>query len=99
MACAGPNCFLTGVGHEYEPALNNVNKFILPRMCVSRRRLPAGLNSNGISADAAVAKAGIAEDDIDEGFISLASPKNVADFVGKLGHLRVWGREPGVKMK
>ncbi|MBR1235783.1 catalase [Bradyrhizobium sp. AUGA SZCCT0182] len=44
-------------------------------------------------------KAGIAEADIDEGFISLASPRDVAGFVGKLGQLRVWGREPGVKMK
>ena len=40
------------------------------------------------------AKAGIAEADIDEGFISLASAKDVAGFVGKLGQLRVWGREP-----
>jgi catalase len=45
------------------------------------------------------AKAGIAEADIDEGFVSLASPKDVAGFVSKLGQLRVWGREPSVKMK
>ena len=44
-------------------------------------------------------KAGIAEDDIDEGFIALASPKDAAGFIGKLGQLRVWGREPSVKMK
>ena len=45
------------------------------------------------------AKAGIAEADIDEGFISLARPKDVAGFIEKLGQLRVWGREPSVKMK
>jgi catalase len=44
-------------------------------------------------------KAGIAEADIDEGFIPLATPKDVAGFIGKLGKLRVWGREPTVKMK
>jgi catalase len=44
-------------------------------------------------------KAGIAEADIDEGFIPLAAAKDVAGFIGKLGKLRVWGREPSVKMK
>ena len=44
-------------------------------------------------------KAGIAEADIDEGFVSLARPKDAAGFIGKLGQLRVWGREPSVKMK
>ena len=45
------------------------------------------------------AKAGIVEADIDEGFISLARPKDAAGFIEKLGNLRVWGREPSVKMK
>ena len=44
-------------------------------------------------------KAGIAEADIDEGFVPLASAKDVAGFVKTLGKLRVWGREPSVKMK
>ena len=44
-------------------------------------------------------KAGIAEADFDEGIIALASSKDVAGFVGKLGQLRVWSREPRVKMK
>ena len=45
------------------------------------------------------AKAGIVEADIDEGFISLARPKDAAGFIEQLGNLRVWGREPSVKMK
>ncbi|WKA27955.1 catalase [Bradyrhizobium roseum] len=45
------------------------------------------------------AKAGIAEADFDEGVIALASPGDVREFVGKLGQLRVWSREPRVKMK
>jgi catalase len=44
-------------------------------------------------------KAGIAEADFDEGIIPLASTKNVAGFVESLGQLRVWDREPKVKMK
>ena len=44
-------------------------------------------------------KAGIAEADFDEGVIALASSKDVTGFVGKLGQLRVWSREPRVKMK
>jgi catalase len=44
-------------------------------------------------------KAGIAEDNHDEGFIQLTSPKHATRFVGELGKLRVWGREPSVKMK
>jgi catalase len=51
------------------------------------------------AATSLFAKAGIAEADIDEGFITLASAKDVAGFVGKLGQLRVWDREPNVKMK
>jgi catalase len=44
-------------------------------------------------------KAGIAEADFDEGVIPLASAKDATSFVGKLGQLRVWSREPRVKMK
>jgi catalase len=44
-------------------------------------------------------KAGIAEADFDEGVVALASSKDVAGFVGRLGQLRVWGRESRVKMK
>jgi catalase len=44
-------------------------------------------------------KAGIAEADFDEGVIALNSSKDVTGFVGKLGQLRVWDREPRVKMK
>jgi len=44
-------------------------------------------------------KAGIAAEDMDEGFVSLGSAKDVRGFVGSLGKLRVWGREPNVKMK
>ena len=44
-------------------------------------------------------KAGITEADYDEGIIPLTSAKSVAAFVGKLGQLRVWDREPKVKMK
>ena len=43
-------------------------------------------------------KAGIAGD-LDEGCMPLTGAKDVAAFVGSLGKLRVWGREPGVKMK
>jgi catalase len=44
-------------------------------------------------------KAGVAEADFDEGIIPLASAKDATGFVGKLGQLRVWSREPRVKMK
>jgi catalase len=44
-------------------------------------------------------KAGIAEADFDEGIVPLASAKDATGFVGKLGQLRVWSREPRVKMK
>jgi catalase len=44
-------------------------------------------------------KAGIAADDYDEGCIALTSSKDAASFIGQLGKLRVWGREPNVKMK
>ena len=41
----------------------------------------------------------IAAEEMDEGFVSLGSAKDVRGFVGSLGKLRVWGREPNVKMK
>jgi catalase len=44
-------------------------------------------------------KAGIGGDDMDEGFIPLTSSKDVAGFIASLGKLRVWAREPSVKMK
>ena len=44
-------------------------------------------------------KAGIAEADFDEGVVALASSKDTAGFVAQLGQLRVWSREPRVKMK
>jgi catalase len=37
--------------------------------------------------------------DLDEGCIALAASKDIAGFVGALGKLRVWGREPSVKMR
>jgi catalase len=43
-------------------------------------------------------KAGIAEA-LDEGVIALKSAKDVAGFVKTLGKLRLWSREPGVKMR
>jgi catalase len=44
-------------------------------------------------------KAGISSEDMDEGFIPVGSSKDVAAFIGALGKLRVWAREPNVKMK
>jgi catalase len=43
-------------------------------------------------------KAGIAEA-LDEGVIALKSSKDVAGFVKTLGKLRLWSREPAVKMR
>jgi catalase len=43
-------------------------------------------------------KAGVATDDFDEGCIVIASAKDVRSFVAGLAKLRVWGREPNVKM-
>ncbi|MCZ4091304.1 catalase [Sinorhizobium psoraleae] len=43
-------------------------------------------------------KAGIANA-LDEGTISLGDPKSVQTFVKSLGSLRVWAREPSVKLK
>ena len=42
-------------------------------------------------------KAGIA-DSLDKGVIALSGPKDVAGFIGELGALRLWDREPKVKM-
>ena len=43
-------------------------------------------------------KAGISSDDMDEGCVALASAKDAKTFVDGLGKLRVWEREPNVKM-
>jgi catalase len=43
-------------------------------------------------------KIGIAKD-LDEGCVSLGSPKDATAFVAGLGKLRVWAREPKVKMR
>lgn len=43
-------------------------------------------------------KAGVAAEDFDEGCILLESAKDAKSFVEALGKLRVWGREPNVKM-
>ena len=42
-------------------------------------------------------KAGIA-DSLDEGVIALGAAKDVSAFIKALGKLRVWGREPSVKL-
>jgi catalase len=43
-------------------------------------------------------KAGISEAEYDEGIISLTAAKDAKTFVESLGTLRVWGREPNVKL-
>jgi catalase len=43
-------------------------------------------------------KCGISSDDLDEGCVALETAKDAKTFVGSLGKLRVWGREPNVKM-
>ena len=43
-------------------------------------------------------KAGIA-DSLDEGCIALKSSRDVSGFIATLGKLRLWDREPNVKMK
>ncbi len=48
------------------------------------------------AAEPIFAKAGIAS--LDEGCIALANSKDVTDFVKRLGELRLWWREPLVKM-
>jgi catalase len=52
----------------------------------------------GDAATPLFAKAGIAES-LDEGCVLLNSSKDVAGFVGMLGKLRLWAREPTVKMR
>ncbi|ASY73436.1 Catalase (plasmid) [Sinorhizobium fredii CCBAU 25509] len=49
------------------------------------------------SAMPLIEKAGIA-DGLDEGTIELPGEQGLSDFVSKLGKLRVWGREPSVKL-
>jgi len=44
------------------------------------------------------AKAGIAAD-LDEGCVPLSTAKDVSGFIGELGKLRLWGREPNVKIR
>jgi catalase len=43
-------------------------------------------------------KSGISSDDLDEGCITIDSAKDAKAFVEGLGQLRVWGREPNVKL-
>ena len=43
-------------------------------------------------------KAGIA-DSIDEGVTLLTEAKDVAPFIAELGRMRLWAREPNVKLK
>jgi catalase len=43
-------------------------------------------------------KSGIAAEDLDEGCIAIGSAKDAKSFVDSLATLRVWGREPNVKM-
>jgi catalase len=43
-------------------------------------------------------KAGIGESDLDEGCVALSTAKTAANFVAALAPLRVWDREPKVKM-
>jgi catalase len=45
-----------------------------------------------------LAKAGIATEDLDEGCVVLEGAKGAKSFVDGLAKLRVWGREPNVKM-
>lgn len=49
------------------------------------------------AATALFEKAGIA-DSLDKGVVALSGPRDVAGFLGKLGALRLWDREPKVKM-
>lgn len=49
------------------------------------------------SAMPLIEKAGIA-DGLDEGTIELPGEEGISDFVSKLGKLRVWAREPSVKL-
>lgn len=44
------------------------------------------------------AKAGIAADDLDEGFVTLESAGDAKSFVDRLGKLHVWEREPNVEI-
>lgn len=44
-------------------------------------------------------KAGITEADVDDGIVAITSSNDAAGFIGKLADLRVWDREPKVKMK
>jgi catalase len=44
-------------------------------------------------------KAGISEGDHDEGLVPLANAKDARAFIEGLGKLRVWDREPAVKLK
>jgi len=43
-------------------------------------------------------KAGVATEDLDEGCIAIGSAKQAKSFVDGLGKLRMWDREPNVKM-
>jgi catalase len=43
-------------------------------------------------------KAGVAADDFDEGCVAIGNSKDAKAFVDNLAKLRVWGREPNVKM-
>jgi catalase len=44
------------------------------------------------------AKSGISADDFDEGCVAIGSVKDTGSFVSNLGKLRIWGREPNVKL-
>lgn len=44
-------------------------------------------------------KAGVAEADFDTGLVGISSSKDAAVFIGQLDDLRIWHREPKVKMQ
>jgi catalase len=50
------------------------------------------------AAERLFAKVGIA-DDLDEGVVALGNADDVAGFMDKLAKLRLWSREPSVKMR
>jgi len=50
------------------------------------------------AVSALLEKAGVSSSDLDEGCIIIGGAKDAKAFVDSLGKLRIWGREPNVKM-
>ncbi|NWJ27584.1 catalase C [Rhizobium sp. RM] len=98
MIDGGPSVLFDAVAvFASEEAINDLVKEATARDFVADAFQHCKFIGYNAAAMPLLAKAGIA-DALDEGVIALPGDDGLAAFVSKLGKLRVWGREPSVKL-